>query len=147
MRHGQHRLRGRQCLNVTQLSATVNHFHFFLNLFFLVNTTFNFFMTYFILLITVFFPLFTFTWIIYFKVFLPEFYFGGFLVSQNNAFISNEIYCKFWMYHVQRCKNVYILNLTKALTSLNMYKDTLYVCIPSRKLNPVSHIHVLTYWL
>lgn len=123
-------------------------FSFFFKSFFLVNTTFNFLWhILFCLLLYFFFPLFTFTWIIYFKVFQPEFYFDGFLVLQNNAFISNEIYCKFWMYHVQRCKNVYILNLTKALTSLNMYKDTLYVFIPSRKLNPVSHIHVLTYWL
>lgn len=144
MHHGQHRLRGRQCLNVTQLSDTVNHFHFF---FLWIQLSISLWHILFCLLLYFFFPLFTFTWIIYFKVFLPEFYFGGFLVSQNNAFISNEIYCKFWMYHVQRCKNVYILNLTKALTSLNMYKDTLYVCIPSRKLNPVSHIHVLTYWL
>lgn len=135
MHHGQHRLRGRQCLNVTQLSATVNHFHFFLNLFFLWIQLSIFYDIFYFAYYCIFFPLFTFTWIIYFKVFQPEFYFDGFLVLQNNAFISNEIYCKFWMYHVQRCKNVYILNLTKVLTSLNMYKDTLYVCIPSRKLN------------
>lgn len=135
MRHGQHRLRGRQCLNVTQLSDTVNHFHFFF-IFFSCEYNFQFlYNIFYFAYYCIFFPLFTFTWIIYFKVFLSEFYFGGFLVSQKNAFISNEIYCKFWMYHVQRCKNVYILNLTKALTSLNMYKDTLYVCIPSRKLN------------